>query len=460
MVRFLLSLTILAVLGCVGKQGECPSVYFGGEIANPTSDYVVLYRNDAYIDSAKLDDTNRFAFRLQGLDEGLYHFDHSPELQYVYLQEGDSLLIRLNTVEFDESLVYSGQGSAINNFLVEMFLAFEEEEPLIYEYYALDPEAFGKKIDSLRSIKINHLEELVADNQLSEKMQSMAKASIDYNTYIYKEKYPFYHKKKTGEETIHELADSFYDYRKTIDLNNRDLTYFRPYFDFMKYHFGNLSYMDCMEHCSTEKKPVSSHLHFNKHKLYLVDSLVVEKDLRDILFRNIAMDYLLKEHEANEECQIFIDKFRSLSTNESHKEEINMLYSGIQGLQPNRELPNLVLKNVDDEEVSLREISKGKTTVFYFWAGSQKKHFENVTAHVEKLKKEYPNHTFVGINLRTSFPQWKLLLDEYRLDKKTQFHGEDFKEVQMSMIVDGLNKCVIAKDTLIVDAFANLYYSF
>ena len=37
--------------------------------------------------------------------------------------------------------------------------------------------------------------------------------------------------------------------------------------------------------------------------------------------------------------------------------------------------------------------------------------------------------------------------------------GENFKEIQMAMIIDGLNKCVIAKDTVIVDGFADLYKS-
>ena len=50
-----------------------------------------------------------------------------PSFNICILQEGDSILIRLNTKEFDESLVFSGQGSEINNFLIEMFLAHEEE---------------------------------------------------------------------------------------------------------------------------------------------------------------------------------------------------------------------------------------------------------------------------------------------------------------------------------------------
>ncbi|WP_420602005.1 TlpA family protein disulfide reductase [Flagellimonas sp.] len=461
MIRLLLGLTLLSVFACSEKSGECPSVFFGGEIVNPTSEYVVLYRNDTYIDSVKLDEGNRFAFNLQGIEEGLYHFDHNPELQYLYLHEGDSILIRLNTMEFDESLVFSGNGSEINNFLIEMFLAYEQEEPLVYSYYGLEPEVFSKKLDSLRLLKLKQLDELTADNQISERGLALAKASIDYNSYIHKEKYPFKHKWKTGEKSVHDLSPSFYDYRNNIDLNSSELTYFRPYFDFMKYHFGNLSYMSCMKSCDNEEAPVSELLHFNKHKLKLVDSLVQETELRDILFRNIAMDYLLKERGAtNMECQIFIDKFRSLSSNETHKEEITRLYRGIQNLQPKNDLPDLLVTDMDNNKVSLKALGKQKKTVFYFWSASQKRHFKNIIGHIAKLQKKYPDHNFVGINVRTGFEQWTNIIEENHLDKSNQYHAEDFKEIQTAMIIDNLNKCVIVNDNQIVDGFASVYGSF
>jgi len=461
MIRLLLGLTFLSVMACSTKSEECASVFFGGEIVNPTGDYVVLYRNDTYIDSVKLDEGNRFAFHLNGIDEGLYHFDHSPELQYLYLHEGDSILIRLNTIEFDESLVFSGKGSEINNFLIEMFLAHEEEEPLIYSYYSLEPEVFSKKIDSLREVKIKLLEELTTDNEISEKGLELAKASIDYNSFIHKEKYPFKRKSQTGKETIHKLTGSFYDYRKDIDLNSSELTYFRPYFDFMKYHFGNLSYMACMKRCGNEEAPVSELLHFNKHKLNLVDSLVKETELRDLLFRNIAMDYLLKERgSTNMEYQVFIDKFRALSSNEKHKEKITHLYRGIQNLQPSNGLPNVFLVDVNNNKVSLKDLGKEKKTVFYFWSALQKRHFKNITKHIAELEKKHPGHKFVGINVRTGFDRWVTMVKENHLNKDNQYHAEDFKEIQTAMVIDNLNKCVIVNDSQIEDAFANVYTSF
>jgi len=461
MVRLLLGITLLSTFAsCSDSSKSSSSVFFGGEIVNPTSDYVVLYHKDNFVDSVKLDENNHFSFHIDTLENGLYHFDHTPELQYVYLSKGDSLVARLNTVEFDESLVFSGKGSEINNFLIEIFLQSESDEESIKNYYRLDPGAFSHKIDSLYNEKMALLTELNSDNQLPERALAMGEASVYYNNFITKEKYPFYHKKETGEETIHELGDDFYTYRKEIDFNNEDLTYLKPYFDFMKWHIGNISYMKCLDDCSTNKKPISDRLHFNKHKLALVDSIVVEKELRDNLFRNIAVDYLKWEHNPDEASIAFMDEFKSLSTNENHKQEIDLLYQGIQNLQPNNTLPDIAVLNFNDERVSLKDLATGKeNTVFYFWTAGQKGHFINVNKHIASLQEKYPDYNFLGINLRTSHSQWKQLMSENNLDKNKQFYGENFRELQMAMIIDGLNKCVIAKDTVVVDGFANLFTS-
>ncbi len=460
MVRVLLGISLLVVLACSEKTNESAKVYFAGEIVNPTSDYVVLFKDDSVIDSAQLDDNNRFSFSLSGMKEGLYHFDHSPELQYVYFTEGDSILIRLNTVEFDESLVFSGKGSEVNNLLIELYLTHEEEKPLVYSYYKLDPEVFTKNMDSLRQAKLNLLGSLHEEYEFSDNAYKMANASIDYNNFIYREEYPFYHRKKTQEDKTHEFGEGFYGYRQHLDLNNKDLAYFSPYYHYLKNYFSNLAYMACAEDCGTEILKSKNQLHYNKHKLYLVDSLIHEEELRNNLFRNVAMDYLLKEHKWNEDCDKFIAKFSKLSTNEKHIEEINDLYKGIQRLQPLSNVPELTLVNNMGEKVSLRDITKEKKTAFYFWSGTQKGHLRNISRHIAKLKDKHREYNFVGINLRTSHAQWLNLLNEYDLDTLCQYRSDDFEAIQKGLILDNLNKCVITNDSLVIDAFANVYYSF
>ena len=48
--------------------------FFGGKIKNPKDRYVYLSRNKQVIDSALLDDHNKFAFELDSVKEGLYLF--------------------------------------------------------------------------------------------------------------------------------------------------------------------------------------------------------------------------------------------------------------------------------------------------------------------------------------------------------------------------------------------------
>lgn len=458
--KALLLLTLFLISSCATSERQTTTVHFAGEIVNPTSDYVVLYKGDSALDSVTLDENNRFVMELDSVDEGLYNFYHYPEYQYVFLENGDSLQIRLNTHYFDESLVFSGEGEEVNNFLIEMFLAHEKEEDLIYDFYKLEPEDFCKRIDSLSDVKVQQLEEVHEETPLSEEAYEMARASIEYNTFFYKEPYPYYHKKKKGEKSMHELPDNFYAYHQRVDFDNQEFTYLRPYYNFMKYHLGNLSYISCKKGCMTaDKKMVKNQLHFNKHQLYMIDSLVQQEVLRDNLFRNVAFEYLLK-HDSEENIEIFIEEFHDLSGNNRHIDEIDRLYKAIKKIQPNKAIPAINVYNASGEQKSLGELSRNRQVVFYFWSAPQKGHFKNIRKRIAELKLQYPEYTFIGINLRTDLGRWKTMLDEHDLDKTEQFWAEDYEEVAHALVVYDPFKSVIAKNGTIVDAFANVYSSF
>jgi hypothetical protein len=453
---------LIALVGCGTIEKKSPGAFFAGEIVNPTSQYVVLFKDDIAIDSAKLDGHNRFSIQLDTVVEGLYHFDHSPELQYVYLEKGDSLMIRLNTEDFDESLIFSGRGEEINNFLVEFFLGTESEPAIVYSYSQLGPKEFSHILDSLKTIKVNTLNELIINASLSDKAVEMAMASIDYNYYIYKEKYPFWNRRKTGKGNFPELPNNFYDYRKTVDYNNKNLTYHRYYYNFMKTHFNNLSYMGCYSKCSDAHNDiVKNKLHFNQHKLKLIDSLVIEKNLRDNLFRNVAMDYLISVHDTNENNRIFINDFHRFSGNNSHSAEIEAIYQGVNNLQPSNKLPNISVFNTDGTLVTLQEIAeKEKNAVFYFWSGNQRSNFKNILTRVAQLSENKPEFTFIGINCNTDTLRWQSLLSANQLDMDKQFRTDDFENLKNTLVIGGLNKGIITKDGRIVNAFADLYSSF
>jgi hypothetical protein len=166
--KHLFYLIALVFASCSQDKEKSPNVFFAGEIVNPTSEKVFLFKNDKVLDSALLDENNRFSFQLTAIEEGLHHFNHGPENQYVFLESGDSVQIRLNTIDFDESLVFSGEGAAINNFLIDLFLANEDEEKSIYaSYFQMEPAEFDQRIETLRSEKIRSFSELISEDELS-----------------------------------------------------------------------------------------------------------------------------------------------------------------------------------------------------------------------------------------------------------------------------------------------------
>lgn len=451
----------LLILACIfayscGVIDKRPSpVYFGGEIVNPTSPYVVLFKDDLVIDSAKLDRSNRFKINFIAESEGLYHFDHSPQFHYVYLEKGDSLNLRLNTLEFDESIVFSGKGEEINNFIVELFLANEEDDRIVDQYFQLEPDVFNEKIESIRHEKLQQLSSLLKEVSLSSRATALINATIDYNAFIYKEKYPFYHKRATHEENLHNIPSKFYSYRKELSLNNKDLIYFRPYYNFMKYHLGNLAYMECKEFC-LKSSDTKGAIHFNEHKLKLIDSLIQEKKLKDNLYRNVVMHYLLKVRDTPENTLSFMETFKAYSPVNTHMDEINQLYKDINNLQPNNTIPNLMVQNSDGRSVGLNDISKDKKVIIYFWSAKHENHFKNVQARLNSIASQYPEHTFIGINRGTDYNQWQSMMELYQLNRANQYRSEDYEMLKTSLVIDHMNKSIIIENGRIVNGFADI----
>ena len=147
-------------MGCKKDSDEATInfAYLGGEIINPNTNYIVLSKNEAIIDTVKLDGRNRFLYKIDDLNEGLYTFRHGGDFQLILLEPEDSLLFRLNTLDFDESLVYSGNGDKKNNYFINEYLENEQEEKYIVQLCQLDGFTFQKRGDSLRTSKLKALE--------------------------------------------------------------------------------------------------------------------------------------------------------------------------------------------------------------------------------------------------------------------------------------------------------------
>ena len=96
--------------------------FFGGEILNPKTSNVYIYRDGEPVDTLELSEDNKFELEFHNIKTGMYSFMHGNEYQLAIVAPGDSIVMRVNTIDFDQSLVYMGEGAKKNNFLVQLFL--------------------------------------------------------------------------------------------------------------------------------------------------------------------------------------------------------------------------------------------------------------------------------------------------------------------------------------------------
>jgi hypothetical protein len=136
-------LALFTVFGCKNNTNETGDyAFFGGEIINPNNDYVLLYDSKDKVDTLYLDHNNRFLRKISNFESGLYSFVHGGEYQWILLEPKDSLLIRLNTIDFDESLVFTGNGARKNNNLIKTFIENEKENQKFRQLCQMETEQF------------------------------------------------------------------------------------------------------------------------------------------------------------------------------------------------------------------------------------------------------------------------------------------------------------------------------
>ena len=448
-----LFLTVTIFISCndASKKSECGVSWIGGKIVNPKLDYVVISHNRNVIDTVALDSTDSFIYKIENTDPGIYFFSHY-EYQALFLEPGDSVMIYVNTIEFDESLSFSGRGAEKNNFLMELYLLNEDVDDNMLSYYNDGPEEFQAKMDSVSSARHRLFDDFSNKTKASKAFKEIAKASIMYGIYSKKELYiSAISKKKVYDESI-ENPESFYSFRDSIDFGNEALRKSYPYFRFLGNHLDNLAYDQYKKEAPFDR---FSFIH-NKHKIRIIDSLITNTSLRNTLSRNSVVRYLLNGKNVEEEMQM-LEAFKKLNTDSSDIAEVEKLASATIKLAPGNIIPNVALVTTDNTMKDLHTIIK-KPTVLFFWSGESIKHYRNIHTRAAELREKYPEYQFVGINIDKHFKKWRRIVGNAGYNDQFEFQFESFADAEMRLLVNYVNKSIIVdKDHKILDGNSNIF---
>jgi thiol-disulfide isomerase/thioredoxin len=102
-------------------------VSFQAEIANKNGDFISIQDDRKVYKKIQVNKDGFFKDTLH-IKEGLYQMFDGVEFTELYLKDGYDLTLKMDAKEFDESIVYSGNGANENNYLAQAMLSGSDFE--------------------------------------------------------------------------------------------------------------------------------------------------------------------------------------------------------------------------------------------------------------------------------------------------------------------------------------------
>jgi len=123
--------------------GQQSGIKFQADIANRNGDIIFIKNNSVIVREIKVQGDGHFMTTFD-VKEGMYQLYDGQEYTELFLKNGYDLYLKMDAQKFDESVTYTGTGSAENNYLADKI---RHEGDFNYEdLLASTPEEFNKKI--------------------------------------------------------------------------------------------------------------------------------------------------------------------------------------------------------------------------------------------------------------------------------------------------------------------------
>lgn len=425
MTKYLFSLLILtSLIGCTSKV-EKKYTYFGGKIIHPKGCFVVLMNNKGFVDTIPLEKgVNTFLKKYEKFEEGVYRFKHGVEFQEIFMEPKDSLMLRLNTWDFDESLVYSGTNAKRNNLLIETFLQNEIAAKELLVNNANSESEMLKLVDSILTVRNNtYTGYLEVFPEESESFQTVLSIALRYPLYSNLETYA----RKYDLQNHKKIAANFYAFRENIVFRSDSLLFFGPY-----------------RHYIMEKIVYDSSLSSGSEtsEQFVVDLLTnTNKEIKDSAIKNqllydITLSFFRKK-AVNNNFQKAFQTFFELSTSSKDKEELKTLISDLRFFDTNKALPDFQLESPTGDRLDISELVHKNNAVFYFY--NEKNDAKGrVCSRFNYLVKKYPGIDFNFIHTSSKedkAPYFKRIPIKYQFKIPDQSASNNFLSSNFSKLI-------------------------
>jgi thiol-disulfide isomerase/thioredoxin len=377
------------------------------------------------------------------------------EYSRIFLVPGDSLHITADFAHFDETLMYSGRGSADNNYLaVEMLADFRGKGNRYNEF--TDGNRYALYMDSLELAKkefFKHYDNLA----FSPEFRSYITANNKYDFINPRWMFQLAINPQTRRISSRPVPEHYFDFLNTLDINDQEAA-------------ENISYVVSLQRYLSEKndatvsktvpdslsKEKKTEWRISKNYAYrkkIFTGKVLDKQLTD--FVKSSIPFIATDKKFADE---FISDYKKTCRNPEYISIIENIYLQAITLAPGQPAPAFTLTDAHGKSVSLSSL-KGKMVFIDFWAtwcAPCLMALPNTRALANKFK-DRDDVAFLYVNITDEQKRWKNFILKEKMEGIQVFANEEESANLHKMYnFDGIPHCVlIDKQGNILDAMAN-----
>lgn len=395
----LLILLVIAIISASCKN-EAPIDYviFSGQITNKTAHHIILV-NDNERDTIPVSESGDFLDTLR-IAPGSYLITHDKIFTRVYLEPSSNLNISFDTKDFKNSLNFSEDGAAINNYLQEKSLKERDIMGDFDEFYSLDEQAFKTRAKEIKLVKEEFLE---SQQGISKAYKTKEKRNIEYE---YLSKLMGYERSKSyaTKKPDFKVSENFLPRLTDFDYNNAE--------DF--------------EFSSSYKRLVSDHLRTLSKALVnsenLDDDIAYIKAVSTSPNQEIKNELLFDDAKYGisytSDLESYYDIFINASTDIKNNQTITESYKKLITVAKGKPSPRFFdYENNDGSKTSLDDL-KGKYVYIDVWATWCGPCIKEIPS-LKEVEKSYHGKNIqflsVSIDKLSDHNKWKKMISDENL---------------------------------------------
>ena len=400
----LLLVAFVALYSCE-QEPKVDYTLFSGKIDNPVGKNIIVLKGREAVKSIDLNDDGTFSDTLR-VEPGYYAVRHGRESSSIYLNPGDNLNLTLNPEEFDESIAYTGEGSANNNYLAAKYLTDEKLSGDFTKVFAMEEADFLAKITEINDAKAKLLNDT---ENISEDFKALEEKNLEFEHLINIQNYPSYHA-YYGKKDGFEASEEFLKPLEAVDYTNAD--YYKSLINYKRLVQGHYS-----NRISESDNPSE-----------VFDDIVKNgsEELKTDLSR--MLNYDVAPNNAHNEA--YYNGLMAMSSDDEFKNKLTAKYDKVKKLA--KGMPSPKFENYENHKggtMSLEDL-KGKfvyVDVWATWCGPCIREIPSLKAVESEYHDKNIEFVSVSVDRGSDYEKWMEMVNDKELGGTQLFADKTYK---------------------------------